>query len=379
MALENKPPRQERERTDESLRTERAKTDDELATRLTGIEADAAGVIENARNDAAVAVRTARQVVDHELERPAQGGPAHVKMVEARAREDAATAHEHAAADDKLEREREERLQALLRLLPIEREKTDLFLLTERARSDEAVATRDDFLSIVSHDLRGLLNTVSLGAQLIEHDVARRTDGDATAEAARRIKRAAARMTRLIADLVDVSSLESGKLGITRVRGDVTALVAEALDTFGPTAAAKGISLGSDRLEPSLVASFDHDRILQVLANLIGNAIKFTPSGGAIRVSAARAGGAVQLSVRDNGPGIAKAQTDAVFERFWQLGANDKRGLGLGLFIAKGIVDAHGGRIWVESELGAGSTFHFTVATAATRGVAAAEPLGQVP
>ena len=168
-------------------------------------------------------------------------------------------------------------------------------------------------------------------------------------------------MTRLIGDLVDVSALEAGKLGITRARGDGAKLVAEAVEVFRPSAVAKEITLADEGGAP-VMAAFDHDRVLQVLANLIGNAIKFTPSGGTIHVGCAAVADGVRFSVRDTGPGIPEAQLEAVFLRFWQLGAGDRRGLGLGLYIAKGIVDAHGGSIWVESVLGQGSVFHFTIA-----------------
>jgi signal transduction histidine kinase len=175
-------------------------------------------------------------------------------------------------------------------------------------------------------------------------------------------------MNRLIGDLVDVSSLESGRLSIDRSPGDATALITEAVGVFRSSASEKGISLESDRAGPVL-ATFDPDRIMQVLANLIGNAIKFTTSGGDIRVGGEPAGRDVRFWVRDTGPGIPQAQLEAVFERFWQVGANDRRGLGLGLYIAKGIVEAHGGRIWVESKLGAGSTFAFTLAVSAPSSV----------
>ncbi len=352
----------ERLETDESLRIERAKTDEGVLAQVRGIEADAAASIDTARENAAEALAAARDEVDQKLPSPARAAPARALVARAREREDETLAREQATVDARLLRHRQAQLEALLRLLPLEREKTDHHLLTERARADAALAHRDDFLGIVSHDLRSLLNTVALGAQVIEEDASVNGEHDGTAQMARRIRGVVARMTRLIGDLVDVSSLEAGKLGVDVAPGDATALVTEALDAFRPTASAKGISLEPGHLEPSLVATFDHGRILQVLANLIGNAIKFTPRGGTIRVSAARAGDGVRLSVRDTGPGIPEAQREAVFERFWQVGANDRRGLGLGLYIARGIVEAHGGTIRMESTLGAGSTFHVTLA-----------------
>jgi len=346
----------EREQTDEGLRKERERTDVELATRLRGIEADAAGTVDRARSDADEQVSAARDQADLLKANPA-------RAAEARALEDAARERGRADDDERGHGEREERLRALLRLLPLEREKTDHYLLTERERSDAAISNRDDFLGIVSHDLRSLLNTVSMGAELIARE-ATQSEGEESesSRTARRIVRAASRMNRLIGDLVDVSSIESGRLAMTRTRGDATALITEAVDLFGPSASAKGVSLEAERMEAPLFAAFDHDRILQVLGNLIGNAIKFTAGGGRIKVARRSVeGGTVSFSVEDTGPGIPEAQLEAVFERFWQVGENDRRGLGLGLYIARGIVEAHGGRIWAESTLGEGSAFRFTL------------------
>ena len=113
--------------------------------------------------------------------------------------------------------------------------------------------------------------------------------------------------------------------------------------------------------ERPLTTEFDHDRMLQVLANLISNAIKFTPEGGGIRVRGERTGDWLRLTVGDTGVGIPDTMLESVFERFWQVGENDRRGLGLGLYIARYIVQAHGGTIWAESKVGEGSTFCFTL------------------
>ena len=130
---------------------------------------------------------------------------------------------------------------------------------------------------------------------------------------------------------------------------------------FQATAAAKGISLNAELVQGSLLADFDHDRVLQVLANLITNSIKFTLPGGKIILCVEDKGAELQFSVSDTGPGIPSDMFEAVFERFWQIGKNDRRGLGLGLYISKCIVESHGGKIWVESKLGEGSRFFFTL------------------
>jgi signal transduction histidine kinase len=120
----------------------------------------------------------------------------------------------------------------------------------------------------------------------------------------------------------------------------------------------------------------DGSRVLQVLSNLVGNAIKFTPDGGSVRIACAADGESARFSVTDTGPGIPPEQIPQLFGRFWQADSADRRGVGLGLSIAKGIVEAHGGRIWVESRVGAGSTFHFTLPLVAPEAREAPVPVG---
>jgi signal transduction histidine kinase len=142
---------------------------------------------------------------------------------------------------------------------------------------------------------------------------------------------------------------------------DAAKLVNEAVGAYAQTARDKDIALEARLGEPALPCVFDRERMLQVLANLIANALKFTPRGGAITIEAERAGDDVRIAVRDTGSGIPADMLDAIFERFWQVGKNDQRGLGLGLYISRCIVDAHGGRIWAESTVGGGSALHFTI------------------
>ena len=168
-------------------------------------------------------------------------------------------------------------------------------------------------------------------------------------------------MNRLVGDLVDVASIDAGHLAIQPAKTDATALVLEAIDAFVPVAAEKGLALSGAAMERPLLAELDHDRVFQVLANLITNAIKFTPQGGRISVRSELTEAELRFSVRDNGVGIPDTMLEAIFERFWQVGKNDKRGVGLGLYISRCIVEAHGGRIWAESALGKGSTFHVTL------------------
>ena len=162
-----------------------------------------------------------------------------------------------------------------------------------------------------------------------------------------------------------VKIIDAGKLAMQTDQGDVASLVVEAVEALKITASAKGVSLAVlDFPEPCL-AEFDHDRLLQVLANLIANSVKFTPKGGSICVHCERVGELLEFYVDDTGEGIPAAMLEAVFERFWQVGKNDRRGLGLGLYISRCIVEAHGGNIRAESSPGQGTRMRFTLPVSA--------------
>ena len=354
-------PRPERDKTDESLRTERKNTDQVLVERRTRTEQSADRVVERAREQADAVLDAAREKADEKLDVAEAGVRARAAVARERAGEDESLEEERAVADASLLRERNEQARTLAALLPLEREKTDRFLLTERARSDDAVAHRDDFLGIVSHDLRNLLGGIAGNATLLSKQASESEEGKRTIATTQRIERYVARMNRLIGDLVDVVSIDAGKLAVHPQNADATELITEAVDVFGHAARDKSISLECATSDASLPAAFDRERMLQVLANLITNAIKFTARGGVVTVRAERIGVEVRVSVLDTGAGIAADVLEAVFERFWQVGKNDRRGLGLGLYISRCIVEAHGGRIWAESKLGSGSAFHFTI------------------
>jgi signal transduction histidine kinase len=353
-----KQSRSERTLTDESLRTERRKTDQALIDKLAADE-DADGVVRLARDNADAVLEAARDKADEQLAHDGARVEAHPTLTRERALADEVLRDERASEDERLRLERVEQARILARLLPLEREKTDRHLLTERRRHDDALAHRDDFLSIVSHDLRNLLSGIVMSAAVMAK---RGTDDDgptSTRSATDRIQRYAARMNRLIGDLLDVGSIDAGRLAVVPTLGDLATVVTEALDTFAGAASAKAISLEVEHLERPLLASFDHDRMLQVLANLISNAIKFTAQGGRIRVRCEVSGDAIGFAISDDGVGVPETMLESVFERFWQVGKNDRRGLGLGLYISRCIIEAHGGTIWAESKLGEGSRFCF--------------------
>jgi signal transduction histidine kinase len=354
-------PRKEREETDASLLKERTHTDAELAKTASAADADADSVVELARERAEAVLEAARERVDRDMS--AAKIPAEVRNeVEVeRAVQDGAIAEERAVADGQLQIERAERKQALGVLLRLEREATDEGLLVERARADEVVSTRDDFLGMVSHDLRTMLGTISLTAEMLSKSAAKQGAGGATTMAhAERIHRSATRMNRLVSDLLDVVSLEAGSLHISPRPIDSCQLVKDVAEAFHPTFVAQGIALSTDTPPGTLLVMCDHERIFQVLANLLSNAVKFTEHGGQVALSVSQAGPDVRLSVTDTGVGIPADKATAIFERFRQVSTKDRRGLGLGLYIAKSIVDAHGGSIWTESPSGQGqgATFH---------------------
>jgi len=359
----------ERDLTDASLREERERADREMTANRVAIERDADAVVEQARENADAVMVAAREKADEKAGEKANGAELHdiqTAIAGDRESEDQALRDERAAADRSVRRERDTRTCLLTRLLPLERDATDQYLLTERARSDDALATRDDFLGMVSHDLRDLLNGIVVSSQFLAQKLEKHGDSAQLLIETARIERYGARMNRLIGDLVDVASIDSGKLAMHAVPGDVAALVAEAVDALQGSASTKGVSLEVQSEQGPGTAEFDHDRLLQVLANLIANSIKFTPKGGSIRVHCKSVGESFEFCVNDTGEGIPVAMLEAVFERFWQVGKNDRRGLGLGLYISRCIVEAHGGTIRAESSPGKGTRMLFTLPVSAT-------------
>lgn len=350
-------PRGERKRTDESLAGERAKTDAALAERI-AIEERADAVLDRAREEADEVLAEARVEADYKLEHAGDRGPD--TLAEERAREDDALAVMRARADEILRAERAANARLLVKMLPLERNQTDQHLLTERARSDAALANRDDFLGMVSHDLRDLLSGILVSTAMIEQQGGAGESGTNTRLAVERIQRAAGRMNRLIGDLVDVVGIDAGRLSVVPAPTSADDVLREAIDTWQPHAQARGILLEA-RAECGAAATFDRERILQVLGNLVTNAIKFSPKDESVSVGCEVRGNEIRFSVKDAGAGIPADNRDAIFERFWQVGKNDRRGLGLGLYISRCLVEAHGGRIWVECAAGGGSEFLFTI------------------
>jgi signal transduction histidine kinase len=225
--------------------------------------------------------------------------------------------------------------------------------------AQEALDAREQVLGIVCHDLRTPLTTiVATAGLLLEIPVAEKE----REEHLRVVQRVTGHMDRLIHDLLDVSRIEAGTLRVTPVSCPLAPILEAVDEIMGPLCEEKGITLAVDPVSESRLVMADGERIQQVLANLIGNALKFSREGTTIRVGVRDDAGKIRISVIDQGPGIPAEDLDQLWKRLWQATPGDRRGLGLGLSIAKSIVEAHREEVGVESELGVGSEFWFTLA-----------------
>lgn len=233
--------------------------------------------------------------------------------------------------------------------------------IEEGRRLQQALRAREDLLAVVAHDIRGPLGSVLIAARRIEHQG---NGASLPAGAIPSIVRGVHRISRMVDDLLDLARLDAGNpLPIEPGVHDLVEIVRRAAQELEPVAAAGHVALACD-LPQEVLARCDEQRVEQVLGNLIGNAIKFTAAGGTIRVAVKPVAAEVHLSVSDTGTGIAPEVVPHIFERYRQADTKKRRGIGLGLSIVKAIVDAHGGRVWVQTALGAGSTFHVALPSA---------------
>lgn len=227
-----------------------------------------------------------------------------------------------------------------------------------RQAAENRVQARSEVLGVVAHDLRNPISAIVSSTELL-------LEVDLPEQQRRGLlevcQRAAKRMNRLVGDLLDATQVQAGHLSLQLSDVDVAALLHEVETAWRNAANEKSLTLEVVDPPAALVVRADQDRVMQAIGNLIGNAVKFTEPGGRITVSAKPVHDVVELRVQDTGPGIPAEAIPHLFERFWQGDSADRRGIGLGLAIAKGIVEAHGGRINVESELGRGTSFTFTL------------------
>jgi signal transduction histidine kinase len=366
----------ERFKTDTNLLLERTKTDIAIgaARKTAAREADAEIAQSRLKFDEQLAKARSGAIGSHE----ATGR----ELEERRITDQGTDANRKHDDEDRL-KARQVRDASEVALFAEERSHTDASLRAERILTDQAYAyaelllageqkslklandaltTRDEFLAVVSHDLRSPLAVISMCASELTKACAEKRLSELEAQWVDTILRHSASMGRLISDLLDVDRIANGSLQLSRMPRDMHSLVEEAVKSFQVWAAKLEINLSADTgFDRSLVAYIDGDRIRQVIDNLITNAMKFTPRGGSVSVRAESDGTTVRVTVTDTGPGIAEGEQKSVFDRFYQVSKGDRRGVGLGLYIAKWIVEAHNGKIWVESKPNSGSSFVFSL------------------
>jgi signal transduction histidine kinase len=248
------------------------------------------------------------------------------------------------------------------------REQSELLQVSRvaRAAAEAKIAAREEILAAVSHDLGNPIAAACAGTTLLLRRGQMLGD-DTIRRQVELVQRALDRMYKLVTNLLQVSQIEGGRLPIDKGEHEPSDILRQALDMFAPLATPKAQELVCSPPEEGAKVACDHERVHQVLSNLVGNAIKFTHEGGRITLSAVIQSNEVEFSVQDSGPGIDEADLSRIFDRYWQAAGQRRHGLGLGLAIAQGIVHAHGGRIWAESELGHGATFRFTLPRVSTR------------
>ena len=229
----------------------------------------------------------------------------------------------------------------------------------ERRRIAELLAhTREEVLGVVAHDLRNPLNLIITSNDLLLEE---NLDRNRRKELLGVTLRAGRQMNRLIGDLLDTVRLQAGKFTLDLEDVGVVMIFNQAEETFRPVADKRRVQLETIPPEDGIAVRADPLRVSQIVGNIVGNAIKFTPEHGSVTMRSVADGNHVAIHVTDTGPGIAAADMEHLFDNFWQARRNDHRGVGLGLAIAKGVVEAHGGKIWCESAPGRGSTFSFTL------------------
>jgi signal transduction histidine kinase len=355
-----------RGKTDQSLEEERDKTNKYLEQNSLSVEEATDATIRLTRLVADEEVESHRAAVDQEKVDQLDGTAAARVVDSILSQERKQTDEVHNAEREEEDRVRKQELvqkQVLAEtLLENERKETDRNLLDERVHADLELITREQFVTIVSHDLKNPIVAISMVARAMRSGLSKsKVDVDGLLKNLTTIEQATIFMNRMISDLLDIEQMAHNKLHLKREMVDLRVLLQECMQLFAPLVSSQSFSMTIHTSPEPIFAYCDHDRILQVLSNLVGNSLKFTPNGGTIRLSAQKQETEVVISVTDNGPGIPEQAQTQIFERFSQLTINDRSGLGLGLFIAKWIVEAHTGRIWVTSEPGKGSMFSFTL------------------
>lgn len=379
--------KKERKQTDDSLTLERGKTDESFSSVRGEAHDNTDEIVSKDRITADQDRLQRRSVADLKWDTAEVGSKnisesADQALVNQRKSEDKAIEKERLNMDTALQYERGEKERLMKKVVSQEREATDKNLMGERVKTDlyveqsaelltleqaahvetkSALTTREEFVAIVSHDLRNPIGAILSSAEiLLEEDsiVGISSDAKSLIEL---IKRNAETSLQLISDILDMERIVEGKIQLQLTKNRIFDLIKESAESFAHAASAKKILLKTVLLNNSNTVMCDKDRIAQILSNLIGNALKFTPTGGSVTIEAHETKNEVTISVRDTGPGIPDDQKSRIFERYAQIGNMQRGGLGLGLYISKTLVESHLGKLWVTSVPGAGSTFWFTL------------------
>ncbi len=367
--------------TDASLATERGAVNDAIDRAVANAEKQLDFLIARDRVLADEGISRVRRHADKSLagERSMLSVPS-PQVVDERVATDYRKQAERSATDALFERERDrvdehieadrEKESSAEVWHQAHREDTDEHLSIERSEADAVAAERDasemaleaarsaeeertGVFAMVAHDLRSPLSVIVGNADMI----AEGAEDALMREAAGDITRAAARMGRLLVDLLDLARIDAETFRLDRQPHSLTTLLSELRLSYCPVFEDRGVTLSVDVPSEDLVATFDHDRVVQLLSNLLGNAVKFTPRGGSVDLWVERDPEKLVFVVRDDGAGIPPSALSHLFERFWQSDTDRRRGLGLGLYLCRTIARAHGGEISVQSEVGSGSTF----------------------
>ncbi len=371
---------EERQKTDDSLTTERAKTNESIAQAIGKAEKRTDKLVEDKRLQADRIKSSARKEEDVKNRKEDKGVTSELR--DERRKTDKAVEQERSHIDAAIDHERDLKNSLENKLLVQEREQTDKNLQVERNRTDSEVhnttsllsteieehsktkvslTTRDEFLAIVSHDLRNPMGTIAMCAQMLLKNFDKNENSADVKKWAELIKRNADTSLRLISDILDMERIEYGKLQLKMESHNIGSIMQETVESFVQSALTANIFLNAVPLKLPVQVLCDRDRIVEVLSNLISNALKFTPEGGSVLIQAHLNAAEVRVSVADTGPGIPDEKIERIFDRFAQLRSKDRSGLGLGLYIAKMLIEAHRGELWVESKVGKGSTFSFTI------------------
>lgn len=366
----------ERSQTDESLNAERGKTDDSLSSLRLKAEKETDATVKRDRHQLDKHKEQNRDARDRN--QSVALGVHYQRVVD-----DESMESERSNVDAAIQQERTQTEKALNEVLLREREETDENLSQERAKTDAVVietakmlskevllhsktkkelTTRDELLAIVSHDLRNPLGSIMSCAELLLDDPEFARMGPKFKTWIEMIKRNADNSIHLISDILDMERIAEGKLELQTKTQNLSTLIRESVDSYAHLAIANRIELKVEFTENEIQMCFDRERLHQVLSNLIGNALKFTPEGGTVKLILQQTATETTVSVHDTGVGVADDVKEVIFARYAQLGKDKKNlGLGLGLYISKNLIELHKGRLWVDSKPNEGSIFRFSL------------------